>query len=85
MNAEHMSFPQQEEYTASEIALAVKKWKNRQVNVKRTNGEIESDWFVKGILDNGRVIVEKQVPGEDAIAKRIPLSEIEQLNPDLNV
>ena len=52
-----------------------------QVNVQRTNGAIENDWFVQNINElYGTVDVAKNDPLRGGIAKTIPIAELGQLN-----
>lgn len=52
-----------------------------QVNVQRTNGAIENDWFVQEVNElYGTAKVAKNDPARGGIAKTIPITELGQLN-----
>lgn len=52
------------------------------VVVQRSNGTLEEGFRVTAFNSDGTVSVQKKIPGtENITGKRIPLSELESLNP----
>ena len=50
-----------------------------QAAVKRSNGNIENDWFIEHIAHNTVKVIKQS--NQDRLEKYIPIDELRQLNP----
>ncbi|MDD3481209.1 MAG: hypothetical protein PHW75_03255 [Patescibacteria group bacterium] len=52
------------------------------VSVQRTDGTIENDWTFKNVDENGKIILEKKIPGK-ILTKRVTQEDFIALNYDI--
>ncbi len=56
----------------------VKRWLNEKASIKRSSGEIENDWSVAGVHQDGIILVQY----EKGLQKKVPLKDFSELNGD---
>ena len=53
----------------------------RYVTVQRSDGKLDSGFKITFIHNDGNVVVQKEIEGEEVVSKKISIKKLEELNP----